>query len=57
MKQAVDMTSIMRQFVDAGIWVRPFGKLVYLMPAYIISAQELKQLCNSLIEIVARQPG
>ena len=57
MKQAVDMSSIMHQFVDAGIWVRPFGKLVYLMPAYIISAQELKQLCTSLIEIVARQPG
>jgi len=57
MKQAVEMASIMRQFVDAGIWVRPFGKLVYLMPAYIISAQELKQLCTSLIEIVARQPG
>jgi adenosylmethionine-8-amino-7-oxononanoate aminotransferase len=57
MKQAVDMTSIMRQFVDAGIWVRPFGKLVYLMPPYIISTQELKQLCTSLIDIVARQPG
>ena len=57
MKQAVDMRSIMRQFVDAGIWVRPFGKLVYLMPPYIISTQELKQLCTSLIEIVARQPG
>ena len=57
MKQAVDMKSIMRQFVDAGIWVRPFGKLVYLMPPYIISAEELKQLCTSLIDIVARQPG
>jgi adenosylmethionine-8-amino-7-oxononanoate aminotransferase len=57
MKQAVDMASIVRQFVDAGIWVRPFGKLVYLMPAYVISAPQLEQLCNSLIEIVARQPG
>jgi adenosylmethionine-8-amino-7-oxononanoate aminotransferase len=57
MKQAVDMASIVRQFVDAGIWVRPFGKLVYLMPAYVISAPELEQLCTSLVEIVARQPG
>jgi len=57
MKQAVEMASIVRQFVDAGIWVRPFGKLVYLMPAYVISAPELERLCNSLIEIVARQPG
>ncbi len=57
MKEAVDMDSITRQFVDAGIWVRPFGKLIYLMPAYIISARELGQLCTSLVEIVARQPG
>jgi adenosylmethionine-8-amino-7-oxononanoate aminotransferase len=57
MKQAVEMASIVRQFVDAGIWVRPFGKLVYLMPAYVISAPQLEQLCASLIEIVARQPG
>lgn len=57
MKQAVDMASITRQFVGAGIWVRPFGKLVYLMPAYVISARELEQLCTSLAEIVARQPG
>jgi adenosylmethionine-8-amino-7-oxononanoate aminotransferase len=55
MKQAVDMASIMRQFVDAGIWVRPFGKLVYLMPAYVITAQELEQLCTALIDVVARQ--
>jgi adenosylmethionine-8-amino-7-oxononanoate aminotransferase len=57
MQQAVEMASIMRQFVDAGIWVRPFGKLVYLMPAYVISTQQLEQLCIALIEIVARQPG
>ena len=57
MKQAVDMASIIPQFVDAGIWVRPFGKLVYLMPAYVISNQELEQLCTSLVDIVARQPG
>jgi adenosylmethionine-8-amino-7-oxononanoate aminotransferase len=57
MKQSVEMASIVRQFVDAGIWVRPFGKLVYLMPPYVISAPELEQLCTSLIEIVARQHG
>lgn len=57
MKQAVDMATISRQFVDAGIWVRPFGKLVYLMPAYIISDQQLELLCTTLVDIVSRQPG
>ena len=57
MNEPVEMASIMAQFVDAGIWVRPFGKLVYLMPAYLISDAELERLCTSLVEIVARQPG
>ncbi len=55
MKQAVRMTEITRQFVDAGVWVRPFGKLVYLMPAYVISDEELEQLCHAVVEVVARQ--
>jgi adenosylmethionine-8-amino-7-oxononanoate aminotransferase len=53
MKRAVDMASLVPRFVDAGIWVRPFGKLVYLMPAYIISDTELQQLCRRLCAIVA----
>lgn len=54
MKQAVDMATIVPLFVDAGIWVRPFGKLVYLMPAYIMSDEDLSELCNRLTAIVAR---
>jgi len=55
MKEPVEMSVITRQFVDAGVWVRPFGKLVYLMPAYIITDAELEQLCRSVVEVVARQ--
>ncbi len=56
MKQAVDMATIVPLFVEAGIWVRPFGKLVYLMPAYIISDEDLALLCNRLTDIVAQLP-
>lgn len=35
-----------------GIWVRPFGKLVYLMPAYVMSDEELGELCGRLIELL-----
>jgi len=56
MKQAVDMATIVPLFVEAGIWVRPFGKLVYLMPAYIISDEDLASLCNRLTDIVAQLP-
>jgi len=52
MKQPVDMATLVPCFVDAGIWVRPFGKLVYLMPAYVIGEVDLQQLCNRLVAIL-----
>ena len=55
MKQPVAMAEITRQFVDAGVWVRPFGRLVYLMPPYVISDDELRQLCRAVVDVVARQ--
>ncbi len=55
MRQAVNMADITRQFVDAGVWVRPFGRLVYLMPAYVIADDELQRLCEAVVEVVSRQ--
>ncbi len=49
---AVDMKAISGQFVDAGVWVRPFGKLVYLMPPYIISRSELDALTTAVTAII-----
>jgi adenosylmethionine-8-amino-7-oxononanoate aminotransferase len=54
MRQPVDMRSLVPRFVDAGIWVRPFGKLVYLMPAYIIDDTDLQRLCERLVDVVTR---
>ena len=55
MKQPVDMQSIVPQFVDAGVWVRPFGKLVYLMPPFVINNEDLSKLTNSVVNIVKQQ--
>ena len=52
MKLDVDMESAERRFVEEGIWVRPFGKLVYVMPAYIISEEDLTFLCTKLLKVV-----
>lgn len=52
MKEAVDVASIQKQFVDKGIWVRPFGKLIYVMPPYIISELELTELLQKMLLIV-----
>lgn len=51
-RKPVDMAWMQQRFVDEGIWVRPFGCLVYIMPPYIISKDELHKLTTSLIKIV-----
>ena len=50
----VDMKTLQQEFVRRGIWIRPFGKLVYVMPPYIISEQELKTLLEQMVEVVAQ---
>jgi adenosylmethionine-8-amino-7-oxononanoate aminotransferase len=49
------METITGQFVAAGVWVRPFGKLVYLMPPYIIDRQDLAVLTHAVTATVAGQ--
>ncbi len=52
LKNSVDMAIIQKAFVEKGVWVRPFGKLVYLMPPFIITDNELGKLCNALYEVI-----
>nr|MBP9788477.1 aminotransferase class III-fold pyridoxal phosphate-dependent enzyme [Acinetobacter sp.] len=53
----VDMKTLQQQFVERGIWVRPFGKLVYVMPPYVITDDELYYLLTQMIEIVKNMQG
>ena len=52
MNENVNMKSITQAFVEAGVWVRPFGKLVYLMPPYIVGKNDLTKLINAVINTV-----
>ena len=51
---AVDMPIFQSLLIDHGIWVRPFGKLVYIMPPYIITDYELTTLCQALLKVVRK---
>ncbi len=57
MQQAVNMQTITPAFVDAGVWVRPFGKLVYLMPSYIINDDDLTRLTAAVVKVVKHHHG
>ena len=45
----VDMAALQRFFVDQGVWIRPFGRLLYLMPPYIIEPDDLSRLTAALV--------
>jgi len=53
LEEPVDMAVIQKRFVEKGVWVRPFGRLVYLMPPYIISTEELHVLTDAVCEVIA----
>jgi len=52
MRSPVDVAEFQRQCVERGIWVRPFGKLVYLMPPYIIEENDLRYLAEMTVQII-----
>jgi adenosylmethionine-8-amino-7-oxononanoate aminotransferase len=53
-KQAVNVARVQKHCVDQGVWVRPFGKLVYIMPPFIISPTELSQLISAIKNALLR---
>ncbi len=52
MKEPVDVGNFQRKCVERGVWIRPFGRNVYIMPPYIISDGQLRYLIEQMIELV-----
>jgi adenosylmethionine---8-amino-7-oxononanoate aminotransferase len=55
LEQPVNMARIQKRFVDNGIWVRPFGRLVYVMPPYIMVNQDLRCLMEKMCLVVRKE--
>lgn len=53
LKHAVRLDRIRQRLLDAGIWLRPFGKLVYVMPPHVIDDAQLATLCDGMLALVA----
>ncbi|HIQ47954.1 MAG TPA: adenosylmethionine--8-amino-7-oxononanoate transaminase, partial [Sulfurovum sp.] len=50
--KGVDLSFMTSAFVEKGVWLRPFLNLVYIMPPYIISQEELHHLTTAIYEVI-----
>lgn len=57
MKELVDVGRFQKQCISHGIWIRPFGRNVYIMPPYVMTDDELEQLTSGMIDIISRPDG
>ncbi|QUN07077.1 adenosylmethionine--8-amino-7-oxononanoate transaminase [Shewanella yunxiaonensis] len=54
--ETVNTGVLQAEFVKRGVWVRPFSRFIYIMPPYIIAAEQLSQLTQAMIEVATLLP-
>jgi adenosylmethionine---8-amino-7-oxononanoate aminotransferase len=55
LERAGDLDALRARFVDEGVWVRPFGDVVYLMPPFVIGEEDLETLIRAVHTVVAER--
>jgi adenosylmethionine-8-amino-7-oxononanoate aminotransferase len=51
MREAIDVAAIQDEFIERGVWVRPFGKFIYAMPPFVIGDEDLAALTEVMVEV------
>ncbi|WP_434527456.1 adenosylmethionine--8-amino-7-oxononanoate transaminase [Vibrio sp. K4] len=51
----VNMETIQALFVEHGVWIRPFGKLIYMMPPFISKPEDIEKLVNAIDAALQRK--
>ena len=46
-----DAEALRRRFVEEGVWVRPFGDMIYLMPPFVIGPEDLRRLTSAVVKV------
>lgn len=55
LEQSVNVAKAQKKFIELGVWIRPFLNLIYIMPPYIITSQELTQLTTAIKTVIQNQ--
>src|SRR5690606_19269077 len=51
-----DLDALKRRFVEEGVFIRPFGKIVYITPPLVIEADDLTRLTAAMLKVLGERP-
>ena len=57
LREPVEAAAAQAHFVAHGVWVRPFGRLVYVMPPYVMREEQVRQLCSAIVALAKNITG
>lgn len=55
MDRSINMRTLQAFFVQKGVWIRPFGRLIYIMPPYISTNEDIAMLCTTIKDAIAQE--
>ena len=51
MRGQIDVPAVQKVLVDSGVWLRPFGKLLYTMPPFISTADQVRRITDAISRV------